>query len=70
MDLETTSTMVTMNMNTSNQVELSMNKMDKEIILVTVTIIHKLRTNILEQQMNITKIMLMITLTTTTMTKI
>ena len=65
MGLKMTSTSLTTNKNTLNKAELTMNKMNRETILVMVTITHKHRTNILEQQMNITKIMPMIATTTT-----
>ena len=58
------------NKNTYNKVELSMNEIHKEAISAIVTITHKHRTNILEQQMNRAKIMSMIMTTTTVVTKI
>ena len=48
MGLEITSTSSTTNKNTSNKVELSMNKINREIILDMVTKTHKYRTNILK----------------------
>ena len=71
MGLETTSTSLTTNKNTSNKVGMSINKMNRQTILAMVTITHKHRMNILDQQMNIIKIMPMIAkMTTTTTTKV
>ena len=60
--------MVTTNITILSKVELSMNKMNKKIISVMPTIIHKHRTKNLEDQMNLIKITS--TMTTTTMTTI
>ena len=58
--------MVTTNITTLSKVKLSMNKMDKETILVIPTTTHKHKTNILEKQMKLIKITM--TMTTAMMT--